>query len=236
MRPISIRHDEVQVWRVDLDRPAAEREQLYNLLSADERERAWRFSFAEHRNRYVASRGMLRLILSRYTGEAPERLRFEYHANGKPYLAGNTVRFNLSHSGRLALVGVTPDREIGIDVEQIRRDRDLLDIAEHYFAPQERAALRSLPQEDRYLGFFHCWTRKEAYLKARGDGLSMDLHGFTVSLKPNEPAALVDSVEGAAEVGRWSLAALEPQPGYVAALAVEGASPVIGAWQQEFTI
>jgi 4'-phosphopantetheinyl transferase len=232
MRANSICHDEVQVWRVGLDRTAAELDRLYALLSPDERHRAWRFAFAQHRNRYVAARGALRLILSQHTGEAPERLRFEYEANGKPFLAGHSVRFNLSHSGRIAIVAVTCGREIGVDVEQIRRDGDLLDVAELYFAPEERAALRSLAERDRCYGFFRCWTRKEAYLKARGDGLSMDLHGFVVSLEPGRPAALLNSVEGPAEVARWGLAELHPTPGYAAAVAVEGANFHVMPWKE----
>jgi 4'-phosphopantetheinyl transferase len=135
---------------------------------------------------------------------------------------GHPVRFNLSHSGDLALVAVTRRREIGVDVERLRRESDLLDVAEHYFAPRERATLRSLPEKDRCLGFFRCWTRKEAYLKARGDGLSMDLHSFTVALGPDEPAALLESSEGPGEVARWNLEELNPSPDYAAALAVEG--------------
>jgi 4'-phosphopantetheinyl transferase len=117
---------------------------------------------------------------------------------------------------------VTHDREVGIDVERIRRDNDLLDAAEHYFAPVERIALRSLASEERHFGFFRCWTRKEAYLKARGEGLSMDLHSFAVSLGPHAPAALIASAEGPAELKRWKFAHLNLHDDYAAALAVEG--------------
>jgi 4'-phosphopantetheinyl transferase len=207
---------------VNLAQSAIDVERLYILLSDDERARAGRFRFVEHANRYTVARASLRRILSRYADVAPGLLRFNYTANGKPFLANTSTRFNLSHSSNLGVIAVTRDREIGVDVEQIRHDDDLLDISEHYFAPAERAVLRLLPAEERCFGFFRCWTRKEAYLKARGEGLSMDLHAFCVSLGPDEPAALLASAEGPAELQRWKFAHLDLQDGYAAALAVEG--------------
>src|SRR5258706_9207194 len=172
---IPILENEVHVWTVNLRSHTIDLEPLYALLSDDERARARRFCFVEHANRYTVARASLRRILGRYTGVAPGLLQFNYSANGKPFLTNGLIRFNLSHSSDLAAVAVAHDREIGIDVEQIRNDDDLLDVAEHYFAPAERASLRLLSAEERPFGFFRCWTRKEAYLKARGEGLSMDL-------------------------------------------------------------
>ena len=225
--------DEVHVWWVGLLRPESEVEDLLSLLTADERERAARFRFAEHRDRFIVARGTLRRVLGHYTGVAPESVRFEYGANGEPSLPGSEIRFNLSHSGDLAMIGVTRSREIGVDVERMRQSDDLLDIAERYFAPGEREALRGLPEEGRHGGFFRCWTRKEAYLKALGAGLSLDLQGFVVSLAPGEPAALLESEHGAAEVARWSLMAFEPHPDYAAAVAVEGASGEVRELREE---
>lgn len=229
----SIAENQVRVFRVGLNRPASERGRLHSLLSADERYRASRFRFSEHRYRYVAARASLRLILGLCLNATPEALRFEYLPNGKPYLASRDVRFNLSHSSDVALVAVNRNREIGVDVERIRNDQDLLEVAEHYFAPSERRALLSLPESDRSLGFFRCWTRKEAYLKARGDGLAMDLHSFSVGLHPGEPAALLESAEGPAELARWKLCELDTAPGFAAALAIEGPA-VPRIHQQEF--
>jgi 4'-phosphopantetheinyl transferase len=217
-----IEKNEVHVWTVNLAQPALELERLSTLLSDDERIRAGRFCFVKHANRYTVARANLRRILSRYTDVAPSLLQFQYTANGKPFLANAPIRFNLSHSSDLAMVAVTRDREVGIDVERIRRDDDLLDAAEHYFAPVERTALRSLASEEQCIGFFRCWTRKEAYLKARGDGLSMDLHSFAVSLHPNDPPELIASAEGPAELKRWKFAHLNLHDDYAAALAVEG--------------
>ncbi len=226
---ISISEAEVHVWRVNLARPRP----AGHLLSVDERARAGRFHFERHRHRYTAGRSMLRRILGRYVDTSPNTLRFEYGANGKPGFGTGPIRFNVSHSGDLALIAIASGREIGVDVERIRRDDDLLDVAERYFAPQERVALRSLPEQERCSGFFRCWTRKEAYLKARGEGLSIDLHGFVVSLRPNEPPALLESVSGPAEVLRWTLADLHPHPDYAAALAVEGNECNVRLWQEE---
>jgi len=217
----SIQPNEVHVWTVNLAQPALQVEQLSTLLSYDERIRAGRFCFVEHANRYTVARANLRRILSRYTDLAPSLLQFQYTVNGKPFLANASIRFNLSHSSDLALVAVTREREVGIDVERIRPDDDLLDAAEHYFAPVERIALRSLASEEQCFGFFRCWTRKEAYLKARGDGLSLDLHSFSVSLGLDEPA-LIASAEGPAELCRWKFAHLNLHDDYAAALAVEG--------------
>jgi 4'-phosphopantetheinyl transferase len=219
---ISIQPNEVHMWTVNLAQAARELERLSTLLSYDERIRAGRFCFVKHANRYTVARANLRRILSRYTDLAPSLLQFQYTANGKPFLANTPIRFNLSHSSDLALVAVTRNREVGIDVERIRRDDDLLDAAEHYFAPVERVALRSLASEEQCFAFFRCWTRKEAYLKARGDGLSLDLHSFSVSLLPDAPAALIASAEGPAELRRWKFAHLNLHDDYAAALAVEG--------------
>jgi len=217
-----IQKNEVHVWTASLAHPEIEVERMSTLLSYDERIRAGRFCFVEHAIRYTVARANLRRILSRYTDLDPSLLQFQYTANGKPFLANAPIRFNLSHSSDLAVVAVTRDREVGIDIERIRRDDDLLDAAEHYFAPVERANLRSLSAEEQCLGFFRCWTRKEAYLKARGDGLSLDLHSFSVSLGLDEPAALIASAEGPAELRRWKFAHLNLHDDYAAALAVEG--------------
>ncbi len=208
--------DEVHIWRIDLAKPGNS-----ELLSADERDRANRFRFATHRDRYISGRSSLRTILARFVETAPGQLIFEYTQFGKPFLADSRVRFNLSHSEDLAVLAVTFDREIGVNVERIRQQKDILDVAERYFATPEREALRSLPVSDRAAGFYRCWTRKEAYIKARGDGLSLDLNSFVVSLLPQEPAALLAANDGPEEVSRWRMFTLDLHPQYAAALAVE---------------
>ncbi len=156
-------------------------------------------------------------------------MRFTYSNYGKPLVAnednGNDLRFNLTHSHGLALLAVTRGRDIGIDVEYLRdmeRDGELL--AERFFSPRETAALRSLPPELRREAFFHCWTRKEAYIKANGKGLSLPLDEFDVSLHPGEQAALLATQHDPDDARRWSMRSLLPADGYIAALTVEGPS------------
>jgi 4'-phosphopantetheinyl transferase len=152
-------------------------------------------------------------------------LRFGYNPYGKPALVGEEgekgLRFNVSHSHGLALYAITRGREIGVDLERIRPFPDLIGLAERFFSPKEVAALRTLPAPMQTEAFLTCWTRKEAYIKAKGEGLSLPLSQFEVSLAPGEPSALLRTQWDALEASRWSLHALTPGPGYVAALAVE---------------
>jgi|SRR5271165_1103849 len=220
--------DEVHIWRIDLAKPGNS-----ELLSADEQDRANRFRFATHRNRYISGRATLRTILARFAERAPEQLIFEYTQFGKPFLPDSKIRFNLSHSEDLAVLAITFEREIGVDVERIRQQKDILDVAERYFSGPEREALRSLPGSDRAAGFYRCWTRKEAYIKARGDGLSLDLNSFVVSLLPQEPAALLAANDGPEEISRWRMFTLDLHPQYAAALAVEDRDGRVRLRQEE---
>lgn len=215
--------DEVHVWQASLDRPESAVRRMARLLSADEIGRAERFVVDRVRRRFVLCRGMLRMILGRYTGLDPARLRFHYD-RGKPSLAGDTdVRFNLSHTDGLALYAVTRGREVGVDVERVHPLARVERIAERFFSVPERAALRATPSERRLEAFFTCWTRKEAYVKARGDGLAHPLDRFAVSIAPGEPPRLSAAGDGdVREVARWSIDAVPPAPGYVAALVALG--------------
>ncbi len=192
----------------------------------DERERAHRLAFERDRRRFIVCRGVLRAILSRYLGAAPGSLRFQYNRHGKPALSSvsgeHPLRFSVSHAEETALYGVTLRREIGVDIEQVRAGFATDDIAERFFSRREISSLRTLSPADRPQAFFRCWTRKEAYIKARGDGLSLPLSRFAVSLLPDEPAALLCARDDPQEASRWSLRDLPACPGYVAAIAVEG--------------
>lgn len=218
--------DEVHIWRATLDQPISQIESFRHTLAADEQARAERFYFQRDRERFIVARGVLRALLGFYLLSAPECLSFCYSSQGKPALAGesggDTVRFNLSHSHGVALYAVTRGREVGIDFERIRFDLEVEQIAERFFSRREIATLRTLPIDLRTYAFFLCWTRKEAYIKARGEGLSLPLDQFDVSLVPGEPAALLSTHPDPHEALRWSLQELSPTPGYVAALAVEG--------------
>lgn len=225
----------VHIWRAWLDVPPELLNELGSALAPDERARAARFRRERDRCRYAAGRGILRALLARYLGVAPEEPAFRYGAHGRPELAGQVedagLRFNLSHSDGLALYAFARGRDVGIDVEAVRDDVATLKLARRFFSPAESAALQRLREEDRTEGFFACWTRKEAFLKARGDGLSLPLDSFEVTLAPGEPAALLRTHWDAAEAARWSMAALSPAEGFKAALAVAGQRPEIRCFQ-----
>ena len=218
-------HDEVHVWRVSLDQLPASK--FRALLGDDERMRAARFRFPEHRNRFTIARGALRTILGRYLEVEPAALQFSYGRYGKPALTKRfttrPINFNLSHSGEFMLLAVTSGREVGIDIELINPEFATSEVAERFFSRREILSLRSQARQLQTGGFFNCWTRKEAYIKARGEGLSLPLHQFDVSLEP-AGAALLDNRISPGEVSRWSLQELHPAPAYCAAVAVEGFS------------
>jgi len=224
--------EEVHVWRTSLARDDSEVERLWAALTPDERERARRFHFERDRRRFVVARGVLREILGRCLGLAPALIRFAYNEYGKPSLmeeAGG-LRFNASHSAEAALYACTLGREVGIDIELLRDDFASFEIAERFFSKTEVRSLGSLPAHLRTQGFFNCWTRKEAYIKALGEGLSHPLHSFSVSLAPGEPARLISTDTALLEADRWSLVDLKPFEGYAAALAIRGSDPEIQCW------
>lgn len=238
-RPL-LRDGEVHVWRAGLEPGGAALRRLWEILSADERQRADRFHFRKDREHFVTARGVLREILGRYTGATPPSLRFSYDSFGKPSLSdparsaeagGTPLRFNVSHSGGVALYAVAAGREVGVDIEFVREDFAGLDVARNFFSPHEVAALSALPVAERATAFFDCWTRKEAYIKARGMGLSHPLHLFTVSLTPGRPAALLRTDDDPEEAARWSLVELFPGEGYRAALAFEGEVSALRCWR-----
>ena len=209
----------VHLWTVALDESGADE---LGLLSADERARAERLRFELHRRRFAAARCALRRILGHCLKTAPGALRFDYSPNGKPSIAGTTLRFNLSHSAGWAVIAVTRGRELSVDLEEIRDGTDLLALAERYFAPTERSAMASAPEAERPALFYRIWTRKEAYVKALGEGLSLELDSFSVSITPEPGPALTASARGARELDRWRLARIPAPSGFASALVVEG--------------
>jgi 4'-phosphopantetheinyl transferase len=235
--PLTLAGNDVHVWRVDLSCPWESLLGLRRTLSADELARAKRFRFARDRQRFIVARGALRDILSRYLHATPEWLSFDTSLNGKPLLSGQGdeaaagLDFNVSHSGDLALVAVARGRHVGVDIERITRDVDRELISGHSFSAEEHAQLQALPEHLRALGFFHCWTRKEAYVKARGEGLSLRLDWVQVSLVPGEPARLLRDGHDPEAPSRWTLIELHPGLDYVGALAVEGSGAQLRCWQ-----
>lgn len=241
--PRSLAPDEIHVWRASLRQPAAEVSTFQSTLSAEERERASRFHFAKDRDAYIVGRGLLRRLLAHYIPLSPEALSFRYSPYGKPALAGtceaSRIEFNLSHSGELVLFAFTRERRIGIDIEWIRPDlsvQEAGEIAKQFFSPREVDALNALPESLHQAAFFHCWTQKEAYIKAQGEGLSMPLDRFDVSLHPAGPAVLLQTLDVPQEAAKWQLRTLPPAPGYAAAVAVEmGSRPTEFAFHWYFS-
>ncbi len=219
-------HNNVHVWQASLQQPSDVITQLGATLSDDERSRAKRFQFEHLRESFIIARGILRSILARYTNLNPGQCRFEYTATGKPYLSSHSsttgIYFNLSHSSNLVLYAITGNPWIGIDVECIRPISEIDDIAARTFSAEENNQLRTVAKDQKLRAFFNCWTRKEAFIKAIGDGVSFPLDQFDVSLKPGDPAKILKIFGSEDNAKHWSMYELLPGEGYVAALVVEG--------------
>jgi 4'-phosphopantetheinyl transferase len=233
---LTLSEDEVKLWRVDLEATRSDESRWHKLLSPDESARAARYHFAADRQRYVASRAWLRTILASYLATDAQRLSFSYSKKEKPSLghpyATSGIMFNVSHSADIALFAFTRRREIGVDVEKIRHDFDLEGISRRFFSTGEQSQLSTLPEADKAAAFFRCWTRKEAYIKATGDGLSLPLSQFDVSLAPGGKNALLATRPDESEAGRWLLHEVPAGPGYVAALCVRGRDWKLNAWSE----
>jgi 4'-phosphopantetheinyl transferase len=221
---------QVDIWRVRLDLPLSSVQLLEGSLSTEEVERAARFYFPADRNRYIISHGSLRKILALYLHCEPEELFFSVNAYGKPSLDQEGLEFNLSHSGDLALIGITRGHKIGVDVEKVRTGISAEIIGGHYFSKAEMSELQALSPEQREAAFFLCWTRKEAYIKAQGMGLSLPLESFDVSLIPDQPAILRATRPDPSEAVRWTLLSLTVGTGYEAAVAIEGQNLEFRLW------
>jgi 4'-phosphopantetheinyl transferase len=227
--------DEVHVWQASLDQAPSRVQDFLHILAPDEQARASRFYFAKDREHYIVARGVLRAILGRYLDRAPECLSFCYGAHGKPALRGQShedaIRFNVSHSQGIALYAFARSRQVGVDVEHIRLDLAVAEIAARFFSPREAAMLLVLPPDVQRQAFFRCWTRKEAYIKALGEGLSLPLDQFDLSSVHGEPATSSAAERNPSEASRWSVREISPAPGYAAALAVEGHDWRLVCWQ-----
>jgi 4'-phosphopantetheinyl transferase len=232
---LELGRDEIHVWRATLDQAPSRIRSFLCSLAADERARAARFYFEKDRDHFIVARGVLRAILGFYLNRAPKCLSFCYGSHGKPAVAakpdGDALRFSVSHSDGVALYAVARGREVGIDLERIRFDLAVAEIAERHFSFREVAMLRTLSAEVQHQAFFRLWTRKEAYIKARGEGLSLPLDEFDVSLTPGEPTTVRATQRDPPEASRWSLQELAPAPGYAAALAAEGYGWGVTCWQ-----
>jgi 4'-phosphopantetheinyl transferase len=227
--------DDVHVWRASLNSSAVSIEKSSQILSTDEMARADRFYFDLDRNHFIVARAWLRIIIGSYLKVDPAELKFDYSIYGKPALAKPFIEttgldFNLAHSGELALYGITLRRKIGVDLEQIRPDFVFDGIARRCFTTDERAQISSLSNAARPRAFFEYWTRKEAFVKAKGVGVSFALNQFEVTVRSNEAALLLTQWDPA-EVDRWSLHAVDVHPDYAAALVLEGSDLQLSRWE-----
>ena len=213
--------NEVHIWRLE---PEPTVEHYLELLSADERERAARFRFPHLTHSFVADHGRIRLILGDYAGVDARGLEFVCNEFGKPEVANLSapLRFNLSHTEGMSMLAVALDTAVGIDIEAVRPMDDWLGVAQSHFSPREIAVLNETEQSDRQNAFFRCWTRKEAFLKAHGRGLSIPLDSFAVSVAAEATPALLECTWGPEETKRWSLMSLDVGTKFAGALAVEG--------------
>lgn len=227
----------IHLWSVRLDPPAAQVEQMDRYLAADERQRASRFRFEKHRRQYAVGRGALRVLLAAYLGLRPEEVQFTYGPRGKPFLApslgAKDLQFNLSNSHELAVVGFVLGPEIGVDLEYQRPMPDCEQIAERFFSQSEREVLRGIPGPRKEEAFFNCWTRKEAYLKAVGEGLAAPLDSFDVTLAPGDPPRMLTLEGDAARAARWWFLHLRPAEDYVGAVAIEDGTWKVETWSFE---
>lgn len=219
---------EVHIWLASLEQPPECVQQFLDTLAPDERARAARFYFEKDRRHFIVARGILRALLSSYVQVPATSLRFAYNAYGKPALefpaTSPALCFNLAHSHEMALYAFVYKRELGVDIEYMRllAADEYISLAQHHFSPSEYATLRALPESVQKQAFFNCWTRKEAYIKARGKGLSIPLDSFDVSLAPDKPAELLASREAPHTVNAWSLHTLTMPSDYAAALMTAG--------------
>jgi 4'-phosphopantetheinyl transferase len=229
--PPDLAWDEVHVWAWDLDRPTVAAE--WDMLGAEEMERARRFAYPQDRDRFVRAHAGMRQLLGSYTQTPPAQIVYTNNAYGKPRIGDpaaspplQTVQFSLSHSADVAVLAVGCQRELGIDIEVLRSIDSR--VAEKYFSSQEQHALKMLPPESWLAGFYRCWTSKEALVKGEGLGLRLPLHSFDVEADPRRPAALLAVRPEARIDGGWQLVELRPASGTIGALAMQagGASAV----------
>jgi 4'-phosphopantetheinyl transferase len=218
----------LHVWRASLDFSPDLLHRIEHTLSTNEKERAQRFLVPYARERFIAGRGILRDLLGTYLKLDPGQIDFEYGADGKPSLSpahNSRISFSVSHSQNMGLFALAAGSEVGVDIEQIKPDFKGMEIAAHFFSEQEVAGLAELPPEAAMKGFFSCWTKKEAYVKAHGHGLSMPLRSFTVNFV--EDKQTLRNERG----GTWSCYTLAPAPGFAGAVVVAGGYRNLRYWE-----
>ncbi|MGB0909642.1 MAG: 4'-phosphopantetheinyl transferase family protein [Nitrospirales bacterium] len=233
---ITLPPDHVHIWKANLSPPQPQLAHLQTILSADEQARAQRFRFSKHRKAFVTARGLLRLILSRYLNTSPRALSFAQEAHGKPYLLSPTTppfSFNISHSNDMALFAVTLKNLVGIDIEYHRKKVNVPSLIQRICSTEEKEILMALSPTEQKRGFFACWTRKEAYVKATGKGITIPFTTITVSLPPS-PCVELRHIEDDEDISLWTLSDIQVSPRYTAALAIKGGNDTTAYWAWEW--
>lgn len=225
--------DTILVWHCSFEAHTSYILEYFELLSTDEKQKASRFKFEKDKHCYIITRGILRTLLGRYLNMAPDTITFKYTSFGKPDLDfENVLKFNVSHSGTMAAFAFFQNQEIGVDIEKVRDDFDLLELAQNFFSKTEITALEKQAQKEVPRAFYRCWTRKEAFIKAEGSGLSFPLDQFAVTLDDDHKAELLETKWNPEEKQEWSLFSFTPADGYIAAVAV--ANPTVEIVYQNF--
>lgn len=225
LKPQDLPAKKIHVWYCDFDLNRKKIDYYCALLSVDETKKAGRFRFKRDKNCFIITRGILRMLISSYLKTNPEDLNFKYTSFGKPYLAiENQLKFNISHSGNMAVFAFFQGTEIGVDIEKIKNDFNVLELAQNFFSKTEIIALEKQSIESLPKAFFRCWTRKEAFIKAEGSGLSFPLDQFAVSLDHDIEADLLETQWNPEEKNEWQLFSFIPEVGYVGALALADTS------------
>jgi 4'-phosphopantetheinyl transferase len=231
---ISLGDADVHIWMASIELPDATISRLSAFLSKDELERAARFLHDRHRNKYIAGRAMMRDVISRYVDDGPEDIAFAYLSHGKPELSGELrnsgIEFNLSHSGEVALCAVARNSAVGVDVEHIRELRDMQGLANRFFSSSEAEQLAREQEDQQLASFFRCWTRKEAYVKAIGQGITCPLDSFAVSLTADAPTRLLHIDQDSTIAAAWTMVTIIPAQQYVGALATTGKVETVHSW------
>ena len=212
-----------EVWLIDKAVHSSQIQKYWAILSQEEKARADRFRFFKDKSCFVIARGILKNILAQYSGQSPEKITFSYGSYGKPYSdAYPQLYFNVSHSENCIAIGFIRDHEIGVDVEKVKTDIEALEVAQSFFSKKEIARLKTVAPEHVYQCFFNCWTRKEAFIKAEGSGLSFPLDQFSVSLEDSTTAQLLETQWDNKEHLNWVLLPFTPAQGYIGAIAIKG--------------
>jgi 4'-phosphopantetheinyl transferase len=223
--------EEAHVWRADLRFNECFQSSFLKLLSPDEKRRADKFHFAKDSRNFIVARGILRSLIGKYLEINPAEISFQYSEFGKPGIAANhSLQFNISHSENVALFAFIKKLNVGVDVEFVKQDIEVKDIATKFFSANEVLNLLALPEKQHTLGFFNCWTRKEAFIKAVGQGLSFPLDQFEVSLEPDKPAKLLATNWEPKAVSKWSIYSMSPGANFVGSVAIEGPVKHVNFW------